>query len=105
MAQEPGRQNPGIIHHQTVTGIQVVQNIIKMLMLHLSRCAVQEHQTGCIPFFQRCLGNQFLREIIEKVMGFQSFGSSKSCGIPSDNCIQYTRFSYFLQQAKGYIRA
>ena len=75
VTQKSCRQNPGIVHHQTVAGVQVVDDIIKMLMLPLPCFPVQAQQTGGVPFFQRCLGNQLLRQVIVKIMGFQADSS------------------------------
>ena len=71
VAQQPGRQHPGIVHHQAVSGVQIVDNIVKMLMGDFSGFPVQNHQPGGIPLFQWSLGNQFLRKLIPKIMGFQ----------------------------------
>ena len=64
VAQEPGGQHSGIVHHQAVTGAQIVQDIIKMPVRHFSGLPVQDTQPGGIPLFQRSLGNQLLGQIV-----------------------------------------
>ena len=73
MPHQPGGQHPGVVEHQAVAGVQIVDNVIKMLVGNLAGFPVQHHQPGAVPLFQGSLGNQFFRQIIIKIMGFQFF--------------------------------
>ena len=70
--QKPRRNDARFIDDQRVTGIQVVQNIVKMPVADFSGLAVQDHQPGGVPLLQRGLSNQLLRQVIVKIMCFQS---------------------------------
>ena len=70
LAQKAGRQHPGVIHHQAVPRIQIVDDIIKMPVLQRAGSPVQHQKPGAVPPLQRRLGNQLLRQIIPKIMGF-----------------------------------
>ena len=72
VAQKPGWEYPGVVHHQAVPGIQIVDNIIKMIVTNRPALAVQHHQTGSVPPLQGCLGDQFLGQIIVKIMGLHT---------------------------------
>ena len=70
MAQQSGRQNPGVIHHQAVARLQIIQNIIKMPVAHLAALPVQHQEPGGVPLQQRGLSDQFFRQFIPKIMCF-----------------------------------
>ena len=90
---EPGGQHPGIVHHQTVAGVQIVDDVVKMLMLNFPGFPVQHHQPGTVPPLQRRLGDQLFRQIIPKIMCFHVFP-------PYSLCPQYSPFFPVLQQTK-----
>ena len=74
MAQQPGRQHPGVVQHQTVAGIEIVQNLIEMMVADLPGLPVQGHQPGAVPPLQGRLGNELRRQLIIKIVGFQQSG-------------------------------
>ena len=49
LAVEAGGQDTGIVDDQAITGNQMVENVIKMLMIDLSAVTVKGHQAGMIP--------------------------------------------------------
>ena len=48
-AQQTGGDDLRLIDDQRVTGIQIVHNVVKMLMLNGARVPVQHHQAAVIP--------------------------------------------------------
>ena len=44
-----------------------------MFMANIPVFAVQHHQAGSIPLLKRCLGNQFFRQVVVKIMGLHRF--------------------------------
>ena len=61
LPQEPGRQHPAVVEHQTVAGAQKGQNVPEMPVLPSTGLLVQHQQPGGIPRLQRLLRNQLLR--------------------------------------------
>ena len=71
VAQKAGRQNTGVVHHQAVTRLQIIDNIVKMFVLNLAGHAIQLQHPRGIPLLQGGLSDQFLRKIEPKVGSFQ----------------------------------
>ena len=72
---ESGRNHAGVVNHQTVSRLQLIQNIIKMQILGGAGDSIQCHQPGMIPLGERCLGDQLLRKIIVKIGFFHTYPS------------------------------
>ena len=82
VAQKACRQHTGVVEYQAVSGIQQIQNVIKMPVTDVPGSPIQGHEPGSVPLLQRCLGNQLLRQIIVKIMSFQAILSLKQpCGV------------------------
>ena len=71
VAQEPGGQNSGVVHHQGIAGIQIIENIVKMPVCQFAGPAVHSQQPGSIPLLQGRLGDQFLRQVVPEVPGLK----------------------------------
>ena len=67
-ANQSCRNNLGIIDNKTVSRFQIICNIVKNLMFYFSSILIQQHQSGAGTVCQRVLCNQFLRQIVIKIM-------------------------------------
>jgi hypothetical protein len=94
MSHKPGGEDAGVVHNQTVPGLQILKNIIEMPMGNLTVGPVQNTQPGGIPLLQGGLGNQFFGKIIPKIMCFQGKTSNVS------TVKHYSAITPFLQHAK-----
>ena len=77
---EPGRDDFGVIDHQTVALLEVIDDVIKMLVLHLAGLFVQHHQPGGVPLLQGSLGDQFFGKVVIKITFFHnSYAAGPTC--------------------------
>jgi hypothetical protein len=67
LSQKSGRDNFGVVEHQTVPRLQKLQNIPEPMMGHLSPGSVQDQEPGGRTILQGILGNQLLGQVKEKV--------------------------------------
>jgi hypothetical protein len=58
LPDEPGWEDPSIIHHDEVPRAQEIGQILEGSMLNLPRVPVDHHQTRVTPFGRRVLGDQ-----------------------------------------------
>ena len=61
------RQHAGIVEHETVAGVQVIDNIAKMPVLQSTGLFVEHHQARGVPRLNRRLGDQLLRQVKVKI--------------------------------------
>ena len=61
------RQHAGIVEHETVAGVQVIDNIAKMPVLQSTGLFVEHHQARGVPRLDRRLGDQLLRQVKVKI--------------------------------------
>ena len=71
-AQQPGGQNTGVVHNQTVAGAQQLRKLIKMPVGPRAGLLVQDQQPGGVPLFQGRLGNQLRRQCKIKILCLQN---------------------------------
>ena len=67
MAVQAGGDDLGVVDDQHVTLADVVENIVKMLVVNGLRLSVQHHETGVIPLLHGMLGDQLLGEVVEEI--------------------------------------
>ena len=79
VAQKPGRQHPGIVHHQAVPGVQVFHNIVKVPVRELPGFLIHDQKPGTVPLLQWSLGNQLLGKIIPKIFRLEITGGCLGC--------------------------
>ena len=62
-AQEPGRNDPGIVQDQGIARIQIIYDIPEDLMLDLSGLSVHDQHPGQVSVLHGILGDQFLGQV------------------------------------------
>ena len=67
VADEPGRQHPGVIQHEAVPGAQELGQVIEMMVADLTGGLVQCHQPGAVPAVKWSLRNELLGQVIVKI--------------------------------------
>ena len=72
LAQQAGRQHPGVVQNQAVAWVQKIRQFVKMMMPHLAAGPIQGHETGRIPPLDRRLGNKFLGKFIKEITCFHA---------------------------------
>src|SRR5574344_775856 len=60
---EAGGNHFGVIANQNITGIQIIDDVMEMLMLNRLFFAIDHQETAIIAFGHRALGNQLFREL------------------------------------------
>ena len=70
-AQQTRRDNLRFVDDKRVAGVEVINDIVKMLMLQRAVLAVDNHQAAVIARLHRLLRDQLLREKVVEVRGFQ----------------------------------
>ena len=62
--QQAGREDPGIVEHQHVAGLQVAAQLVEARMLDRAGLAVDHLQPRLVAARQRLLRNQLGRQIV-----------------------------------------
>ena len=67
LADQSRGDHAGLVDHQRVAGVQIVDDVVKMPVLDAVVPPVQHHQPAVIPRLHRRLRNALLRQIIHKI--------------------------------------
>ena len=70
LPEQASREDAGVVQHETVTGTQVVQNVVKLPVFHRAGILFQDQKTGAVPTGQRRLSDQLRGKLIVKIMCF-----------------------------------
>jgi hypothetical protein len=63
-AEEPGRNHPGIVHHQEVAGEEQLRKVKKVPVFHRPGGTVHNQKARLIPVRKRDLSDQFVRQVV-----------------------------------------
>ncbi len=69
LAEETGRDDPGIVEDQEIAGTEVFDDLRKDPVVNLPALPFQNQEPGVLPPLGRVLGDQFRREVEIKVGG------------------------------------
>jgi hypothetical protein len=63
-AEEPGRNHPGIVHHQEVAGGEQLRKVKKVPVFQRPGGTVHNQEARLIPVRKRDLSDQFVRQVV-----------------------------------------
>ena len=75
ITEQPGRQHPGVIDHQQITGIQIVDDIMENTLAGNTGLPVHQHDPRGVPWLDRRLGDKVFRQIKPEIGFFHFFRS------------------------------
>jgi len=58
LSYQTGRENPAIIHHQEISGLKIVPDVLKGSVFNLPVAPMEHHQTAVTALGRRILGDQ-----------------------------------------------
>jgi hypothetical protein len=63
-AEQPRRENPGVVEHQDVAGLQILGDVQERAVLDPAAGPIHDQEAGRVPFGSRLLRDQVRRKIV-----------------------------------------
>ena len=71
-AAQPSRNDPAVVGHQHVAGLEIVADLVEQAVLDAPAVAVDNQQTGMVPRLDRRLSDELRRQLVIELGSFQA---------------------------------